>query len=104
LFTSGTPGVVIEAVKRHESGEGVLVRVYEAHGARCRAAIRAARPVREVIECDLLERPLRPGVSPAHHLWAESAAASHDEPIVLDATWHFDLRPYEVRTFHIHWR
>jgi hypothetical protein len=37
-------------------------------------------------------------------LWAESAAASHDEPIVTDATWRFELRPYEVRTFHVHWR
>ncbi|HLZ25252.1 MAG TPA: alpha-mannosidase [Ktedonobacterales bacterium] len=103
LFSTGVDGVVIEAVKRHERDDGVIIRVYEAHGARRRADFHAARPIREVIECDLLERPLRADRSAAYQLWAESAVASHDVPTVEGAAWSCDMRPYEVRTFHVRW-
>ncbi|MGH2515167.1 MAG: alpha-mannosidase [Ktedonobacterales bacterium] len=103
LLQSGAANVVLEAVKRHESGDGLVVRIYEAHGARCRAEIRAALPLGSVIECDLLERPLQRERGPAYVMWSESAAASHDIPVVEDAAWSFDLRPFEVRTFHVRW-
>jgi alpha-mannosidase len=51
--------VVVEAVKLAEDrGGDVVVRLYEAHGGRARARLRAAFPVAAVTETDLLERPL----------------------------------------------
>jgi alpha-mannosidase len=129
LFRSDTPGVVIEAIKRAAEGEALIVRVYEATGARHVAHISSVLPLAEVIEADLLERPLREGESPAYDLWRASPSASHDEPVVdrelrrgslandNDAAvtggesapngshephgWTFTLRPYEIRTFRV---
>jgi alpha-mannosidase len=51
--------VVVEAVKPAEDhGGDVVVRLYEAHGGRARARLRAAFPVAAVTQTDLLERPL----------------------------------------------
>lgn len=129
LFTSDTPGVVIEAIKRAAEGEALIVRVYEATGARHVAHISSPLPLADVTEADLLERPLREGDSPAYDLWRDSPAASHDEPALdrelwrdplvtnerpttadADVTpsgldeprgWVFTLRPYEIRTFRV---
>jgi alpha-mannosidase len=51
--------IVIEAVKLAEDGAGdVVVRAYEALGTRCRGKIVPDFPVTEVVETDLLERPV----------------------------------------------
>ncbi len=128
LFKANSVGIVIEAVKRSIDGEALIARVYEATGSRRLARISASLPLAEVIETDLLERPLREGDSPAYDLWRGSPAASHDEP-VLDGErwrdsrgddeqpedveevapmrtreargWMFTLRPYEIRTFRV---
>ncbi|MFP4057791.1 MAG: alpha-mannosidase [Candidatus Brocadiia bacterium] len=51
--------VVIDTVKRAEDGEGLIVRLYEAHGCRGRRTFRTALPLREVVETDLMEREER---------------------------------------------
>jgi alpha-mannosidase len=52
-------GVHLGALKPAEDGRDVVVRLIEQHGGRCRAAVTFDQPLRQVQECDLLERPLR---------------------------------------------
>lgn len=101
LLSCETDGVVIEAIKRASDGDDLIVRLYEAHGGRAKPQVTSARVLKSVVECDLLERPLKPDVSPAYPLWAQSAYASHDVPNVGDRGWSFELRPFEVRTFRV---
>jgi hypothetical protein len=56
-------------------------------------------PIAEVVECDLLERPLAPETSPSHALWVASPVASHDAPQVDGQGWSCGFGPYELRTF-----
>ena len=93
--------MVIEAVKRAQDGDHLIVRFYEAYGARERATIHCALPLGEVVECDLLERPLAPESSPAYALWQASPAASHDVPLIEERQWSCEFRPFEIRTFRI---
>lgn len=52
-------GVIIDTVKKAEDDAGVVVRLYEAHGAREAVTLRVAWPVRAAWETDLMERPLK---------------------------------------------
>jgi alpha-mannosidase len=59
LVASSNPSVVIETVKLAEDGSGdVIVRIYEAFGARATSAIATTFAHRGVVETDLLEREL----------------------------------------------
>jgi alpha-mannosidase len=66
LFTVGSEGLVIEAVKLAEDGSGdVVVRLYESLGQRSTGALTANFPATAVYPTDLLERPVEaPGVKP----------------------------------------
>lgn len=101
LFAAEPGNVVIEAVKRAADGDGLIVRLYEAHGARVAARVRAAFPLAGVVECDLLERPLTADGSPAYPAWAASPVASHEPPILDADGWTCALRPFEIRTFRV---
>ena len=50
-------GVVIETVKRAESGDGVVLRLYESLGRPTTTALRVDRAYRAAHQTDLLERP-----------------------------------------------
>ncbi|MEM9414598.1 MAG: alpha-mannosidase [Planctomycetota bacterium] len=52
------PGIVIEAVKVPEDGEGVIVRLYEAYGARRDATLATRLPVKQYTPTNLLEQPV----------------------------------------------
>jgi alpha-mannosidase len=56
LIEVDTQQVVVEAVKRAEDSDAIIVRLYEAWGGRCRAHIRTTLPARRAVLCDLLER------------------------------------------------
>ena len=56
LVTVDTLQVRVEAIKRAEDSEAVIVRLYEAWGRPCRARIATTLPARRVTLCDLLER------------------------------------------------
>ncbi|MDH6132057.1 alpha-mannosidase [Kitasatospora sp. MAA4] len=59
LVSVDRDAVVVSAVKLADDGSGdVVVRLYEAHGARARAQLRASFAPVGVQACDLLERPL----------------------------------------------
>ena len=59
LELSAGPAVIVETVKRGETGRDTIVRLYEALGTTADAAVRLAARVRSAHECDLLETPLR---------------------------------------------
>jgi alpha-mannosidase len=56
LIELDTRQVVVEAIKRAEDSEAVVVRLYEAWGQGCRARVRTTLPVSRAYLCDLLER------------------------------------------------
>ena len=59
LLTVDTPQVRVEAIKRAEDSDAVIVRLYEAWGVPCRATVTTKLPHRRVTLCDLLERERR---------------------------------------------
>ena len=83
LFTVDNPAVVIEAVKLAEDGSGdVIVRVYDAHGARSRARVIRSFAAAEAHETDLLERPV-----------ARAAIIATDDAVLT-----LELRPFQLVT------
>jgi alpha-mannosidase len=56
LIEVDTPQVVIEAIKRAEDSDAIVVRLYEAWGGRCRARVKTSLPLSRATLCDLLER------------------------------------------------
>ncbi|MEV7280082.1 glycoside hydrolase family 38 C-terminal domain-containing protein [Streptomyces sp. NPDC093111] len=79
-------GVVVEAVKLADDRSGdVVVRLYEAHGARARTVLTTGFPWTGVTVTDLLERPLDTDAP-------ETPATTGDRALPLT------LRPFEIRT------
>jgi alpha-mannosidase len=77
------PNVVVEAVKRSDDGSGALVvRLYEAWGARGPATLSAPWPVARASRTDLLERE-------------EAPVPHHDEQIALE------LAPFQILTLKL---
>jgi alpha-mannosidase len=74
------PGVVIDAVKKAEDTNTMVVRLYEAWGQRGPARLTCAAPVAEARRADLLERP------------GERLEAGADGSVPLT------LRPFEIVT------
>jgi alpha-mannosidase len=56
LVEIDTRQVVVEAIKRAEDSEAVIVRLYEAWGGHCKARLRTTLPASRAFICDLLER------------------------------------------------
>src|SRR5260370_20164979 len=56
LIEVDTPQLVVEAIKRAEDSDAVIVRLYEAWGRSCTARIRTTLPASRAFLCDLLER------------------------------------------------
>jgi alpha-mannosidase len=60
LVSSTNPDVVIETVKRAESGAGTVVRLYESRGRATTTTLATRIPHARASLVDLLERPLGP--------------------------------------------
>jgi alpha-mannosidase len=56
------PNLVIDTIKRAEDGDALVVRLYEAHGARGTARLRLGFPVRAARFANLLEDPGEPAL------------------------------------------
>jgi alpha-mannosidase len=54
-FSVDDPGLVLDTVKQAEDGQGLVLRLYEAHGGRGRAKLRIGLPVSSVVTCNVLE-------------------------------------------------
>jgi alpha-mannosidase len=52
------PNVMVEAVKKAEEGDDLIVRLYETAGTRVQAELRPGFEVREAWQSDLMERKL----------------------------------------------
>ena len=78
-------GAVVEALKPAEDGDGLILRVYEAHGGRGPASVRLPFDITEAETVDLLERPY----------------ADDGDVTVEDGALAFDLLPYQIRTFRV---
>ncbi len=58
FFETGSAGVMIETIKRSEDGSSLIVRLYEARGARGPVCFHTTLPVRSISRADLLENPI----------------------------------------------
>jgi alpha-mannosidase len=74
--------VVVETVKVAQDGDGLIVRLYEAHNRRGPLTLSFAGPIASAEETDMLERPLR-------------ALAADGERLRLV------VRPFEVKTLRV---
>jgi len=75
--------VIVETVKPAEDGDGLIVRLYEAHNQRGRGTLTFATPLLSVQECNLLEEPV-------------------NDVSYQGNTLSFQVRPFEIKTFRIH--
>ncbi|MFH1024587.1 MAG: glycoside hydrolase family 38 C-terminal domain-containing protein [Planctomycetota bacterium] len=55
FFSVGAPNVVLDTVKRAEASEKIVLRLYEAHGARADCRLETRLPVRSARETDFHE-------------------------------------------------
>ncbi|MFB5675412.1 alpha-mannosidase [Paenibacillus terreus] len=79
MFSLNCDHVMIDAVKKAEEGERIVIRLHEFAGARGRVEISSGLNVVSWQECDLLER----------------AADGGPE----QGPFSFDIKPYEIKTF-----
>lgn len=87
LVLSDTPALVVETVKLAEDRSGdLIVRLYEARGARASGRISVDAAVGSITEADLLERPLADGTA---------IAGVHGGAVDLR------LRPFQIVTLRV---
>ena len=82
FLTVDTSNVIVEAIKKAEDGDAVVVRLYEAAHAGARATLRFGLPPQSVEETDLMEEPLRP------------------LPVSASSVT-LDFAPYEIKTIKV---
>ncbi len=58
FFTMDRQGVIIEAVKRAEKENAIIVRLYEAHGTRGPVTLTTSLPFKDVLVTDLMEKTI----------------------------------------------
>jgi alpha-mannosidase len=75
--------IVVETVKPAEDGDGLIVRLYEAHNQRGQAQLFFATKIVAASECNLLEEPV--------------GDASYQGNALI-----FAVRPFEIKTFRLH--
>ena len=72
-------------LKPAEDGDGLILRVYEAHGGRGPVRVRLPFDVAEAEAVDLMERPF-----------------DEEGPVTVEAgAVAFEIRPYEIRTVRL---
>jgi alpha-mannosidase len=60
LFSVDDPNLVLDTVKRAEDSDALVLRLYDAHGARGTARVRIGVPFTSAVACNLLEDPGEP--------------------------------------------
>ncbi len=76
--------VILETIKLAESGDGIIVRLYETQNKRSRVQLTTAFEIKDAMETDMLE-----------NLIDESSLAIEGSKIS------FEIKPYEVKTIKI---
>jgi len=83
LVSVDSENVVIEAVKKAENEDVVIVRLYECHNTRGKATVTFGFAIAQAWECDMLEQ--------------NTAALGIDGQTIS-----FDIAPYEIKTLKIY--
>ena len=60
FFELDRAGVIIEAIKKAEKEDAIIVRMYEAYGGRGPVTLRTSLPIKAAFTADLLERTIEP--------------------------------------------
>ena len=82
LLVVDAGNIVIDWVKKAEDSDTMIVRLYEAHGARGPATVRFANEPASVCECDLMEE--------------------NDTPVLVDsASVRMSFSPWEIKTLKV---
>ncbi|MGV3488193.1 MAG: alpha-mannosidase [Tuberibacillus sp.] len=79
LFTTSVDHVVIDAIKKAEDANQVVLRLHECIGQRGQVEIKSDFKIKAWQECDLMERPVG--------------------ETTKDSTMVFNIKPYEIKTF-----
>jgi len=74
--------VVIEVVKKAESSNDIILRLYECFNRRVNVKATLFKNINEIYECDLLENNTKTLISENN-------------------TFNFEIKPYEIKTFKI---
>ena len=82
LCSVNKPNVIVETIKQAEDGEGVIVRMYEAHNARTPVTLTWNKPFISVEECNAIEEKKK-------------------DIQVNNGQFSFIIKPYEIKTFRI---
>ncbi|MCM1991820.1 alpha-mannosidase [Oceanirhabdus seepicola] len=77
-----TENVIIEAVKKAEDSDELIIRLYECYNRRTRVTVSFYKELEKVFECDLMEKVI-------------------EEIKVCGNSFEFEIKPYEIRTFKI---
>ncbi len=83
LCTVSNPNVIIEAVKKAEADDALIVRLYEAGNSRSTTSVHFAPALAKVEACNLLE-------------------ISSGEVGIEDNAIQFEMRPFEIKTFKVY--
>lgn len=82
LISIDKENCIIEAVKKAEQGDGVIVRLYEYMNRRESVEVKTVREISKVCECDLTENSIE---TVEHH----------------GNSFKFTIKPYEIKTYMI---
>lgn len=85
LLKINKPNCIAEVVKKAETGDGVIVRFYEYKNMKEKIQVSFNNEIKVAYECDLLENTI-------------GTAKSHNNKI------DFQINPYEIKTFRIHFK
>jgi alpha-mannosidase len=75
-------GAVIDAVKKPDDGDGLVIRLHEAYGGHRTVTLSADRPIRTAVRTDLLERAV-------------------EELEVREGSVQIELTPFQLRTIRL---
>ncbi|KAA3615978.1 MAG: alpha-mannosidase [Calditrichaeota bacterium] len=82
LFTLDHKNLIIEAIKKAETGAGIILRFYDSAGQRGASKFDAGKNIKSVFLCNLLEETI-----------------CELDPV--NDGWHIDYKPYEIITLKI---
>jgi alpha-mannosidase len=93
--------VMLDTIKTAEDGDGVIVRVYEAHNQRGSVTLTFARPIRDAQACNLLEETEEPRTKSQEPTAKNQESAKGEDTTFEGNTLRFMIRPFEIRSFRV---
>lgn len=88
VLSVNADNVQVEAIKKAERGDDIIIRLYEYKNKRAEAELDFYKPIKKAVECDLLENELSE---------PDGATAIRADKNKL----RFKIKPYEIKTIKI---